>query len=188
MSDVRITAGDLRGRRLRVPPESVRPTSDKARQAFFNIAGARIAGGVFLDLFSGTGIFSFEAVSRGARRAIAVDASRAESAGIARTATEWDVPVECRPGDVLRVLPTLRGDGPFDVVYADPPYAYAEYPALLAAIDREVPLADAAVIGIEHRSGPLPFATGDLARLLFRKTARYGSVSISVFDARAESA
>ncbi|MHB0969686.1 MAG: 16S rRNA (guanine(966)-N(2))-methyltransferase RsmD [Thermoanaerobaculia bacterium] len=188
MSEIRITAGILRGRRLRVPAESVRPTSDKARQAFFNIAGPQIAEGRFLDLFSGTGIFSFEAVSRGARRAVAVDESRAGCAAIARTAKEWDVPVECRAGDVARVLPTLRGDAPFNVVYADPPYAYAEYPALISAIDREVPLADAAVIGIEYRSGAIPFATGNLARLLFRKTARYGSVSIAIFDARTESA
>lgn len=186
MSDVRITAGELRGRRLRVPAESVRPTSDKARQAFFNRIGDRISGGVFLDLFSGTGIFSFEAVSRGARRAIAVELSRVQGTAIARAAREWNVPVDCRTGDVMRVLGTLRSEGPFDVVYADPPYAYPDYPSLIDTIDRELPLAEAAVVAIEHRSGPLPFATGNLARLVFRKTARYGSVSISIFDTRAE--
>lgn len=185
MSDVRITAGDLRGRRLRVPAESLRPTSDKARQAFFNTIGDRISGCVFLDLFAGTGIFSFEAVSRGARRAIAVELSRVQCTAIAQTAREWNVPVDCRASDVMRVLGTLRSEGPFDAVYADPPYKYPAYPSLLDALDRELPLADAAVVAIEHRSGSFPFETGNLARLMFRKTARYGSVSISIFDARA---
>ena len=50
---IRITAGTLRGRRIAVPRDLVRPTSERARQAFFNIVGARIHGARFLDLFAG---------------------------------------------------------------------------------------------------------------------------------------
>src|SRR5512132_123847 len=73
---IRVTAGTLRGRRVPVPKDDVRPTSERARQAFFNIVGPRINGARFLDLFAGSGIFSFEAISRGAKESVAVDSSR----------------------------------------------------------------------------------------------------------------
>ena len=90
MSTVRVTAGALRGRRVPVPQGETRPTSERARQAFFNIVGERIDRARFLDLFAGSGIFSFEAVSRGAESSTAVDR---KADRIARLAKEWDVPV-----------------------------------------------------------------------------------------------
>ena len=83
---LRVTAGSLRGRRVPVPPGDVSPTSERARQAYFNISGPRIAGARFLDLFAGSGIFSFEAVSRGAASATAIDQSRRNCETIARLA------------------------------------------------------------------------------------------------------
>src|SRR5215472_7243854 len=103
---LRVTAGSLRGRRVPVPPGDVRPTSERARQAYFNIAGPRIAGARFLDLFAGSGIFSFEAVSRGAASATAIDQSRRNCETIARLAAEWKVPVQTITGDALRISGT----------------------------------------------------------------------------------
>jgi len=76
VATLRVTAGTLRGRRIPVPAGDVRPTSERARQAFFNIVGERIEGARFLDLFAGSGIFAFEAVSRGAESATAVERDR----------------------------------------------------------------------------------------------------------------
>lgn len=179
---MRITGGSLRGRKIRVPAGGVRPTSDKARQAFFNIVAPRIADGAFLDLFSGTGIFSFEAVSRGAARAVAVERSRVQAAAIARAAAELSAPVECITADAVPAIRKLAGGAPFDVVYADPPYDYDGYPELLESVDRELPLATGAVVGIEHRRGRPPFESNVLARLLLRKISTYGNVSIAIFD------
>jgi 16S rRNA (guanine966-N2)-methyltransferase len=90
MSTLRITAGSLRGRRVPVPKGDVRPTSERARQAYFNIIGDRIEGARFLDLFAGSGIFSFEALSRGAASATAVDRNTEQ---IAKTAAELGVKI-----------------------------------------------------------------------------------------------
>ena len=165
---LRVTAGALRGRRVPVPPGDVRPTSERARQAYFNIAGPRIAGARFLDLFAGSGIFSFEAVSRGAASATAVDQSRRNCETINRLAEEWKVPVQADIGDALRIA------GTFDLIYADPPYDYARYDDLLAAIRPHV--AERGLIAIEHRRRTQPFREN-----AFRQ-AEYGEVWISFFE------
>ncbi|HXG59570.1 MAG TPA: 16S rRNA (guanine(966)-N(2))-methyltransferase RsmD [Thermoanaerobaculia bacterium] len=179
---IRITAGTLRGRRIPVPP-GTRPTSERARQAFFNIIGGRIEGARFLDLFAGSGAFSFEALSRGAAAAVAVEQSRRNAAAIERLAREWNVNVTPIAGDVLSTLRRLPG-GPFDIVYADPPYDSGSYPALLEAIAASVPLAAGAVVAVEHRrrSAPLPETAGGLR---FSRRAEYGEVWISFFGAAA---
>ena len=178
---IRITAGELRGRRIDVPNSDVRPTSERARQAFFNIVGPRIAGLRFLDLFAGSGIFSFEAVSRGASEAVAVDRSKVHTAAIAKTAAALGVRVTAITGELPRLLPRIGGDA-FGLIYADPPYAWAEYDALLAAIDATLPLAPEALIAIEHRRGTTPFHV-TTSRLQFTRRAEYGEVWISFFIA-----
>ncbi|HEX3107978.1 MAG TPA: RsmD family RNA methyltransferase, partial [Thermoanaerobaculia bacterium] len=143
---LRITAGTLRGRRIPVPPHDVRPTSERARQAFFNIAGPRINGAHFLDLFAGSGVFSFEAISRGAAEATAIDSSKKNVAAIEKLAKEWNAPVHAITADVL----TTKHQALSTIVYADPPYDFAQYDALLDVIDR-LPLEPDALIAIEHR-------------------------------------
>ena len=181
MTSLRITAGTLRGRRIPVPRDEVRPTSERARQAFFNILGTSLADARFLDLFAGSGIFSFEAVSRGAREAVAIDKSRAHTAAIEQAAKELDAPVRAVTADVLAGIKRL-GDQVFDVIYADPPYAYEHYDDLLTSIDSNVRLADEAVVAIEHRRRSEPF-TAELQRLRFSRRAEYGEVWISFFIA-----
>src|SRR5688500_9832930 len=153
---IRITAGTLRGRRIPVPKDLVRPTSERARQAFFNIVGARIHDARFLDLFAGSGIFSFEAVSRGARESIAVEQSRFQVSAIEKTAKELEVPIRAVATDVLAGIKRLRTEV-FDVIYAAPPYSYEHYPELIHAIESELTLADGAIVAIEHRRRTNPF-------------------------------
>src|SRR5687768_3468394 len=107
---IRVTAGTLRGRRIPVPKQEVRPTSERARQAFFNIVGERIDGAKFLDLFAGSGIFSFEAVSRGAAEAVAVDSSRKGNADIEKLAKEFGVKVRTVTADIPRGIERLQGE------------------------------------------------------------------------------
>ena len=87
---MRIVAGELGGRRLRAPRgDSVRPTSDRVREALFSILGD-VEGFEVLDLFAGTGALAFEALSRGAASATLVDTTvgvaeeNAEALGVGR--------------------------------------------------------------------------------------------------------
>jgi len=146
---------------------------------FFNIAGARIEGARFLDLFAGSGVFSFEAISRGAASATAIEQDRRSAAAIANLAKEWSAPLTAIAGDVFAEIPRLSGR--FDIVYADPPYAFGRYDELLAALDRDELLADDALVGIEHQRRTEPF-TIETKRLKATRRAEYGEVWITLFE------
>jgi 16S rRNA (guanine966-N2)-methyltransferase len=153
--------------------------------AFFNIAGPRVDGAHFLDLFAGSGVFSFEAVSRGAASYTAIEQDRRSVATIKQLAEEWDAPVTAIEGDVFAEIPRLRGRF-FDVIYADPPYSFGRYDDLLSAIDRAGILSDDAIVGIEHQRRSEPF-TIETKRLKPMRRAEYGEVWITLFHAVAES-
>ena len=178
MSFVRITGGSLRGRRIAVPRDGVRPTSERARQAYFNIVASRIDGARFLDLFAGSGAFALEALSRGASSAVAVDLSRRHLTGLADATKAWDVALETVQGDALTVARRLRG--PFDLVYADPPYDFTKYDELLQLLE-ELPLAGGALVAIEHRRRSEPWQYAP-SRIRHVRRAEYGEVWITFFE------
>jgi len=126
---VRVIAGAAKGIRLGHVPRGVRPVSDMAREGLFSSLGSSVAGARVLDLYAGTGALAIEALSRGAESAVLVERSRAAVRAIAdnlaraRAATSAAIIAS----DVLRFL--MRDDksvGPFDLVFADPPYATDE--------------------------------------------------------------
>jgi 16S rRNA (guanine966-N2)-methyltransferase len=181
VTSLRITAGTLRGRRVEVPRGEVRPTSERARQAFFNILGDRIQDARFLDLFAGSGIFSFEAVSRGARECVAIEQSRPQVAAIEKLARALDVPIRTIAADVFVGIKRLRGEV-FDVIYADPPYDFGHHDELLAAVGLHVGLEREAIVAIEHRRNSDPFPPNP-THLRFLRRAEYGEVWITFFIA-----
>jgi 16S rRNA (guanine966-N2)-methyltransferase len=130
---MRVTGGKLGGRRL-VAPENqhIRPTSDRARQAIFNILehrdfgiGFTVENAAVADLFAGTGAMGIEALSRGARFCLLVD-NDAESRALARENVEalgltGVTKIWRRDATDLGPLGAGAG-GPFDLVFLDPPY------------------------------------------------------------------
>lgn len=157
---MRITGGTLRGRSLAAPPDArVRPTSDKVRQAIFNIlmhndfgAGFAIEGARVADLFAGTGALGLEAISHGAKWCLFVDDS-AESRALIRTNVEafgltGASKIWRRDATDLGPLGAGAG-GPFDLVFLDPPYRKNLIaPALISLRDGGW-LADNAVLVVE---------------------------------------
>lgn len=129
---MRVIAGTFGGRRLSaVPARGVRPTSDRVREAVFSVLGDAVVDARVLDLYAGTGAMAIEAVSRGARHAVCVERGRAARRTIEANVATLEI------GDRVRVvaadaLDWARGravaEGPFDLVFCDPPYAAGPEP------------------------------------------------------------
>jgi len=118
---MRIIAGQWRGRRLRGPKAKAgtRPTSDRAREALFNILGPTVQEGPFVDLFAGTGAVGLEAASRGAPSVILVEQAKGAFA-----LCQANVEALGASQVELRLLDARR-PGPLplaQVAFADPPY------------------------------------------------------------------
>lgn len=181
-SALRISGGEHRGRRVPLPRNTeLRPTSEKARQAFFDILGPSIEGAAFLDLFAGTGVFAMEALSRGASKAVAVESSRRAAEQIRKTSETIGLPVEIVVADVYRSASRLEQSGPFDVVYADPPYGDDRWEQILSLGDSTL-LAANGLVALEHWTAltdQIPSGAGTLTRY---RVARYGTVAISLYE------
>ena len=127
---VRIIAGEWRGRRLAVTPNTgVRPTPDRVRETVFNWLQTDIAGAHVLDLYAGTGALGFESLSRGAAEAWFVEQDAALVAALGLQAETFGARPRILRQDAASLL---RGRAPqrFDVVFLDPPYALAVEPLL----------------------------------------------------------
>jgi 16S rRNA (guanine966-N2)-methyltransferase len=142
---MRITGGKLGGRRLVTPQDArVRPTSDRTRQAIFNMLqhkdfgiGFELEGAAALDLFAGTGALGIEALSHGARWCLLVDDS-ADSRGIQRENVEalgltGATRIWRRDACDLGPISPAAG-GPFNLVFLDPPYRKDLLPRALTSL------------------------------------------------------
>jgi 16S rRNA (guanine966-N2)-methyltransferase len=149
----RITGGEFAGRVVRISgqtPDGFRPTAGRVREAVFNILGNRVTGARFLDLYAGSGLAGFEAMSRGADSVTFVEAASRLVAAIQSTADTLGASAQSTvcsgrlPGALADVT------GPFDVIYLDPPYALGGVESTLAAL---APLlAASATVVYEHSS------------------------------------
>lgn len=129
---VRIIGGDWRSRRIPVPAGvDLRPTPDRVRETLFSWLNPVLPGSVCLDLFAGTGVLGFEALSRGAARAVFVENHRIAAAALERWQQQLDAEAAIVCVDAMTYLARPTG-GPFDIVFVDPPYAVAVEPVLEA--------------------------------------------------------
>jgi 16S rRNA (guanine(966)-N(2))-methyltransferase RsmD len=151
VKNLRIIAGEFKGRRLKAPTwDGLRPTSDKLRETLFNILAPRIAGAVVLDVFAGTGAVGLESLSRGATRAVFIESDRRAVALIAANAALCGVADRCViiRDTAERALQRPREGEVFDVIVLDPPYDFAPLGEVLdAAVGH---LAPGGVAILEH--------------------------------------
>ena len=119
---VRINAGVWRSRVIKFPQvEGLRPTPDRVRQTVFNWLGQALTGKNCLDLFAGTGVMGFEALSRNASTVVLVESSRLALAALTQNQKLLNA-TNCKLffGDALKFL--AEDKQLFDIVFCDPPY------------------------------------------------------------------
>lgn len=175
---MRIITGAARGRRLMtLQGDAVRPTPERVKEALFSMLQFQLEGRRVLDLFAGSGQIGLEALSRGAREAVFVDASREsvsvvekniQSTGLSRGA-------KVVPMDSLLFL--QRKNEPFDIAFLDPPYhtglLQQALPLTAAVMNR------GGVIIAEHPvDDEVPETLGDFVR---GKERRYGKILLTMY-------
>ena len=123
---MRIITGSARGAKLKAPKgQNTRPTADRIKESLFNILGSFIYDKNVLDLFSGTGNLSLEALSRGANHAIMVDCSLDSISTIKFNATHTKLIDKSTilKADVFAIIKKLHlKQTKFDIIFFDPPY------------------------------------------------------------------
>ncbi len=176
---MRIISGWAKGRKLFTPParnNSIRPTSDRAREALFNILGEQVVGAQVLDLFAGTGALGVEALSRGAEGVcfvdflpqalelitkniqICMDALYHQQSLLQQGTVHPEPlkPVTLLKHDLRRGLPyfseKMRSTQGFDLIFVDPPYSQGLSRQLLLALDNSTLLHKQTMVVVEDRA------------------------------------
>lgn len=181
-------AGSAGGRRLLAPRgQTTRPTSDRVKEALFNVLAPWLEGARVLDLFAGTGALAIEAVSRGAAAAVCVENDAQAWDALRRNvaALGFQGRVRLLRRDARRALRDLAAAGErFDLIVLDPPYGQGWIEAVLPLLLRGALLAPGGRIAAEHRRTETPpeqEAAGG-ARIQRVRRLDYGDTSISLYE------
>ena len=176
---MRIISGTYGGRRLS-PPKNItaRPTTDFAKESLFNLLNNRMdfEGIDVLDLFAGTGGIGIECISRGAKEVTAVELAHVQQNWIISCCKQLGIHnLDLIRGDVFKFLNACRVK--YDFIFADPPYALEQLPALPdIVLDKEILKQDGWLV-IEHGKD-----TDFTTHPRHVETRQYGSVHFSFFQ------
>jgi len=175
----RIISGSLRGKRIVGPKnEEVRPTTDRAKEALFNILTNRFYFDEIkaLDLFGGLGSLSYELCSRGCESVCCVEGNPRLARFIEQTAAELKMDqLTVYSSEVLRFIERDFSD--YDLILADPPFDFTFYDNLVEKIFLHHRLRQGSLLVVEHQSRL------ELSHLShYQNTRKYGNVAFSFFD------
>ena len=177
---MRIIAGEWRGRRIKAPKgRAVRPTSDRAREAWMSIVHPVLPGARVLDLFAGTGALGLEALSRGASFVDFVEQSLPTLNTLGENVAALDAGARCaihRADAVAWAARLARAGTTYDVAFADPPY-HGDLAVAVARLWLDAPFA--AIFGVEHEATTALPEGGDMRR--------YGDTAITIYRKDANS-
>ncbi|MEY2978821.1 MAG: 16S rRNA (guanine(966)-N(2))-methyltransferase RsmD [Prochlorotrichaceae cyanobacterium] len=163
-----------------LPGSLTRPTPARVRAAVFNIWQGSLEGCRWLDLCAGSGAMGAEALCRGAQTVVGIEQS-AKALRIVRenwqNLAEPHQNIQCCKGDVLTVLPKLKGQA-FDRIYFDPPYQSDRYQPVLQLVqdlDLLAPQGEIAVEHDRHRQFPPP------DRWTIQRDKVYGNTAVTFY-------
>jgi 16S rRNA (guanine966-N2)-methyltransferase len=183
VKDMRVVSGNYKGRQLKaVPGVTTRPTTDKVKEAIFNMVGPYFDGGTALDLFAGSGGLGIEALSRGMDRCIFVDR---ESKAIQTIHKNLEACNAVEISEVYRndaeraIKAIIKRELQFHLLFLDPPYKQQKLEALINTVSENDLLQPGGFIITEHGSDiQLPKEIGQFIQL---KHETYGMSSITIF-------
>jgi 16S rRNA (guanine966-N2)-methyltransferase len=180
---LRVVSGICKGRPLKaVPGSSTRPTTDKVKEAIFNMVGPYFDGGLALDLFAGSGGLGIEALSRGFEKAIFIDRDGKAIQTIHENVKSCNFAekAEVFRNDAERALKAiLKRQLCFDLIFLDPPYKKQQLVSLLEKFDEGQLLNKGGTIVCEHSHDVmLPDNVGNLIQT---KHETYGIISITIY-------
>jgi 16S rRNA (guanine966-N2)-methyltransferase len=177
---MRIVSGIYKGRRITAPKKlPVRPTTDMAKEALFNILNNRYYFDElsFLDLYSGTGNISYEFASRGCEDIISVDNDFGCIRFINKTSEDFDMNIQTVKSDVFKYLENCNLK--FNIIFADPPYNFTQdiFEKIPQLVFNNNLLDENGLLIIEHSKHT------DLSKnKYFTEARRYGGSIFSFFD------
>ena len=173
---VRIIGGTWRRRHIPIPEGlRIRPTPDRVRETLFNWLGPFLPGAVCLDLFAGSGVLGFEALSRGAARAVLVEQDARAIGALAKLREELGAQAEIVRSDAAVFL-ERAGKGLFDIAFVDPPYSKDVSPVLEALLPA---LAPGARVYVERERGD---SWPELPGLAWARRATAGAVDFGLAE------
>lgn len=177
---MRIISGSLKGRRILAPKKlPVRPTTDRSKEALFNILTNWVTFNEIkvLDLFSGTGNISYEFGSRGVKEIVAVDQNKYCTLFIEETSTKFGLNIEIINQNVFKFLQKSHQN--FDVIFADPPYnlPHSYFEKIVDLIFQGKQLKEEGMLILEH-SKEYNFEEHPN----FESSRNYGSNTFSFFE------
>lgn len=177
---MRIISGKYKGKRLTAPKKlPVRPTTDFAKEALFNVLNNHYYFDDLsvLDLFSGTGNISYEFASRGVPAVTAVDAHPECTRFIAKTSEELEFPIQVVRSDVFDYLSRCRSK--FDLIFADPPYEFEadQFLRIADLVFQQELLEEDGMLVIEHSKH-----TDLSGHAHFSNSRKYGGNVFSFFE------
>ena len=177
---MRVIAGKYKGRKLEAPLDmSVRPTTDKVKEALFDILMGDIEGAVFCDLFAGSGAIGIEALSRGAEKCWLCDSDRVSMRLIKTNLKICGAGDEAMTitGDYRKALRKIHDK--VDIFFIDPPYESGVYDSCLSQIEILDLLTDDGIIITEHDSRTdMPEQTDIFEKV---RDHRYGKTVLTVY-------
>lgn len=186
MGLIRVVGGALRGRRIAVPEKGVRPTSERTREAIFDLLGpGALEGARVLDLYAGTGALGIEALSRGAAFADFVEKDAATARRLIETLRilELSSCARVHRADLhAGTLPTAAA-GPWGIVFLDPPYTGDAGAIWLAALGRAAWI-DAGGLVVYERGRAMGAAAPEGLSLWKERT--YGDTTVAIYRTKGE--
>lgn len=182
-ANVRVISGRAKGTKLAsIAGQETRPTSDRVKEALFNILGPKVRESTFLDLYAGSGGIGLEALSRGATRVVWIDSSAASTrqikANLEKTRLEGGT---IYTNDVARALVQLsRGSQQFDFIFLDPPYGQGHVLKTLTQIEN---------LGLLKRNGIIIAEAGkkeeaplSVSKLCLERVQYYGDTQLIFYE------